>query len=267
MSPLPPAPIAQGRTAEVYPWKDHQILKLYRDWCPPEWVDYELQIARAVYEAGIPSPQPGGMVQVNGRRGLLYKRLEGISMLEDMNARPWRLFRHARALAELHTAIHRKCFGGLPSYKDRLRYDVGHAPQLAEPLREKILAMLDLLPDGQNVCHGDFHPGNVILTREGPIVIDWMTACSGNPWADVARTRLLLTIGAKAASKQLHPFVRLAIRLYHHAYLHRYRALYDPGVQEWEDWMPIIAAGRLHENIAAESEALLKMVMKTPHLA
>lgn len=257
--------MAQGRTAEIYAWEDHQILKLYRDWCPPNWVDYESQIASAVYEAGIPSPQPGGIVEVNGRRGLLYEHLEGISMLEDMNARPWRMLKHARALAELHTAIHRKCIGGLPSYKDRLCYDVGHAPQLAEPLREKVLAMLDLLPEGQNVCHGDFHPGNVMLTRNGPIVIDWMTACSGNPWTDVARTCLLLTTGAKAAGKQIHPFVRLAIRLYHHTYLQRYLALHDPGAEQWKDWMPIIAAGRLNENIAAEYEALLETVIHTLH--
>ena len=40
----------------------------------------------------------------------------------------------------------------------------------------KLLAWLDTLPDGQRFCHGDYHPGNVILTKAGPIVIDWMTA-------------------------------------------------------------------------------------------
>lgn len=265
MSTLPSAPIAQGRTAEIYAWEDHQILKLFRDWCPPGWTDYEALVASTVYEAGIPSPRPGGIVEVNGRRGLLYERLEGISMLEDMNARPWRLFKHARALAQLQSDIHRKAIVELPSYKDKLRNSIRYAPHIADPVREKVLTLLDLLPEGKNVCHGDFHPGNVILTREGPIVIDWMTACSGNPWADVARTHLLLTIGAKAAGKQLHPFVRLAIQFYDHTYLRCYRALHAPGTEEWKAWIPVIAAGRLKENIAAEREALLRIVINTLH--
>ncbi len=89
-------PIAQGRTSEIYPWADAQVLKLFRDWCPADWVEYESRIAHAVHDAGIPSPAAGEIVEVNGRRGLVYERLEGISMLQDMNAHPWRLFRYAR---------------------------------------------------------------------------------------------------------------------------------------------------------------------------
>ena len=44
--------------------------------------------------------------------------------------------------------------------------------------------------DGDKLCHGDFHPGNVLLTEKGAVVIDWMTASICNPWADMARTDL-----------------------------------------------------------------------------
>ncbi|HEX5809742.1 MAG TPA: aminoglycoside phosphotransferase family protein, partial [Anaerolineales bacterium] len=228
MKELSTSPIAEGRTAEIYLWDDRHILKLYRDWCPPDWVDYEARIAHAVYEAGVPSPEAGEIVKVDGRRGLIYERLEGISMLQDMNARPWMLFEHGRSLAELQIKVHQKTITGLPSYKERLDYDIRQAQQLNENLREKALSILAALPDGQNICHGDYHPGNIILTRRGSIVIDWMTACVGSPWADVARTRLLLSIGAKAAGKQVSPVIRLAVRLYHRSYVRRYLAL-TPG--------------------------------------
>src|ERR1044071_298473 len=78
-------PLAQGRTAEVYLWNDHQVLKLYREWCPPHWIEEEAQIARAVHAAGIPSPVAREIIEVNGRCGLVYERIEGISMLQDMN--------------------------------------------------------------------------------------------------------------------------------------------------------------------------------------
>jgi uncharacterized protein (TIGR02172 family) len=255
------APLAEGRTAEIYPWDDGRILKLYRDWCPPDWVDYEARIARAVFEAGIPSPEAGEIVEVDGRRGLLYERLEGISMLQDMNTHPWRLLRHARSLAELHITVHRKSVhAGLPSYKDRLRRDLQEIPKLSDELRQRALNKLELLPEGVSICHGDFHPGNVLLTKRGPVVIDWMTACYGSPWADVARTGLLLSIGARAAGKQVRPLVRIAVGLFRSAYLSRYEALRPDQANELLQWAPVIAAARLIENIIPEREALIKIV-------
>ena len=254
--------IAEGRTAEIYAWSDRQILKLYRDWCPQDWVDYEARTARAVYEAGIPSPEAGEIVEVDGRRGLLYERLEGISMLRDMNARPWMLWKHARSLAELHFKIHRQSTTGLPSYKDRLDYDIRNSVHLSEELKNRALARLSVLPEGTNICHGDYHPDNVLLTKRGPVVIDWMTASTGSPWADVARTSLILSIGAKAAGNQVRAIIRTAIKLYHHTYLNRYHALKPDAEHEKERWMPLIAAGRLNEDIAAERQALIRIVEK-----
>jgi uncharacterized protein (TIGR02172 family) len=255
------APIAEGRTAEIYLWDDGHILKLYRDWCPPDWVDYEARIARAVYEAGVSSPQPGEILEVNGRRGLIYERLEGISMLQDMNTRPWMLLRHARSLAELHVQIHKQSITGLQSYKDRLVYDIRNSLHLREELRNKVLTRLERLPNGESLCHGDYHPGNIFLTKKnGPVVIDWMTACAGSPWVDVARASLILQIGARAAGRQVHPIIRTVIKLYHRTYLNRYRALKPDSSDELSRWIPLVAAARLNEDIRPEREALLKMV-------
>src|SRR6266542_5675830 len=105
---VPSTPIAQGRTAEIFVWDDSHVLKLFRDWCPSDWVEYEARIAQAIYEAGIPSPEAGEIIEVNGRRGLIYERLDGISMLDDMNARPWMILKHARSLAELQVKINQQ---------------------------------------------------------------------------------------------------------------------------------------------------------------
>jgi uncharacterized protein (TIGR02172 family) len=253
-------PIAQGRTAEIYLWDDQHVLKLYRAWCPSDWVEYEARVASAIYEAGISSPAVGEIVKLNDRRGLIYERIEGISMLQAMNAHPWMLLKYGRSLAELQVQINQKSIPGLPSYKDRLRSDINNSSHLSTHLREKVVARLDNLSDSGNVCHGDFHPGNVILTKSGPIVIDWMTACSGSAWTDVARTNLLLSIGPKGAGQLISPMMRLAIKLYHHVYLNRYHALMSDTKNELNHWAPVIAAARLNENIIPEREALIKIV-------
>jgi uncharacterized protein (TIGR02172 family) len=256
-------PIAQGRTAEIYAWDDQHVLKLYREWCPPDWVDYEARIARAVYKAGIPSPEAGEIIEAGGRRGLIYERLEGISMVQDMKARPWMFLEHARSLAELQFKIHEKSMIGLPTYKDRLRYDIEETSHLTKDLRKKARELLDQLPDRPNICHGDYHPENVLITKKGPVVIDWMTACSGSPWADVARTNLILTIGVKAAGKQIPLLLRMMVRLYHRNYLRKYRSFRADIENEMHRWTPVIAAARLNEDILPEREALLKIVRES----
>jgi aminoglycoside phosphotransferase (APT) family kinase protein len=124
----------------------------------------------------------------------------------------------------------------------------------------KVLARLEALPEGQNLCHGDYHPGNVLITKKGPVVIDWMTACTGSLWADVARSSLLLSIGAQAAGKQVRSIIRLAVRLYHDSYLTQYRRMIPDRGNELERWSAVIAAARLGENINPEREALIKLV-------
>jgi aminoglycoside phosphotransferase (APT) family kinase protein len=144
-----------------------------------------------------------------------------------------------------------------------LRYSISNAPHISDEERTRALKLLDALPDGEGLCHGDFHPGNIIISPRGPIVIDWMTAVSGSPWADVARTSLLLTVGPKAAGKQVSPLIRLFVSLYHDAYLKRYKALRVDAANELQRWMPVIAAARLNEKIEPEREALLQMIKET----
>jgi tRNA A-37 threonylcarbamoyl transferase component Bud32 len=254
------SPIAEGRTADGYLWDETHILKLYRDWCPSNWVDYEARVGRAINAAGVPSPAVGKIVEVDGRRGLIYERLEGISMLQDLNARPWTFLKHARALADLQLKINQLSIDDLPSYKDGMEHSIHHTPHLSDELRKKALTVLETLPDGGNVCHGDYHPGNVILTKQGPVAIDWMTAKSGSRWADVARTSLLLSIGVKGAGRLVNPMVKLLVGLFHRRYLASYMNLSPDSQAELSRWMPVAAAARLYEDIVPEREALIDML-------
>lgn len=253
-------PIALGRTAEVYAWQENAVLKLYYEWCPPHWAENEAKVAQTVVAAGIPTPAALEILEVNGRRGIVYERVTGTSMLQDMNARPWTTFRHARLLAELQVKINGLSMPGLVSSKDGLADAIRRAPHLSDDLRASVLDLLPALPDGDRLCHGDFHPGNIMLTSKGPVVIDWMTTCSGSPWADFARTSLLLTIGPKGAGKLLNPIVRLVIQLFYRSYTQCYLELLPDPQNERRRWMPVIAAARLDERIEPEREALIRMI-------
>jgi hypothetical protein len=181
-------------------------------------------------------------------------------MLQELTVRPWTFRKYARLLAQLQTQINQLSILGLRSYNEGLMYSIKRAPHLDDDLRDQTLKQLSALNGGDRVCHGDFHPGNVLLTDRGPIVIDWMTARHGNPWADMARTNLLLSIGVKSAGKQVKPIVWWLVGAYRRMYLNHYSRLNPTHPNELTQWMPVIAAARLDEQIESEREALLAMV-------
>ena len=44
------------------------------------------------------------------------------------------------------------------------------------------------------VCHGDVHPGNVLMTLAGPVLLDWDLLCHAHPGWDHA---MLLTLAER----------------------------------------------------------------------
>ena len=167
-TPLLDKPIAVGRTAEVFAWDDGHILKLYRDWCPANWVEDGLKIGRIVQSAGLPVPAIGDIVDIEVRRGVIYERINGVSMLDDFKRQFWSVQRHARTFAELHAAIHNCVVPvDLPSLKDGFANSIRNTPNLPRDLRDSVLRQLDTMTDKVQLCHGDFHPGNVMLTARG----------------------------------------------------------------------------------------------------
>ena len=121
---------------------------------------------------------------------------------------------------------------------------------------------IQTLADGQAVCHDDYHPGNLVMTRRGPLVIDWMSASCGNPVADVARTTLMFRMARvpEYDSPATQQAVDLARRSFYQAYLIAYLTRRSFPVNEIEAWIPILAAARLCEGIIEEEAELLKLV-------
>ena len=258
-------PIAVGRTAEVYAWDEGQILKLYRDWCPPGWVDFEARIGRVVQDAGLPVPAVGDMVEINGRRGLVYERLEGVSMFNTLIARPWTIVRFGRLTAELHAAMHASPSPfDLPDQRARLKGAIERAQSLPDDLRRKTLAVLETCPDGDRLCHGDFHPDNVLMTQRGPVIIDWMTATRGDPLGDVARTVLLMTVGEPPTGVLIRLLTRLmrGSRSVRTAYLKRYFESRPEGRERLGKWLGVTYAARLAEDIKGETKQLIAFVKR-----
>ena len=122
-------------------------------------------------------------------------------------------------------------------------------------LKDAAVRALEEMPAGDRLCHGDFHPLNVLITSRGPIVIDWNNAHVGNPLEDVARSTLILR-----GVSMSQPSLRSPIDLFITTYLDRYFELIPGDQQQLDAWRPIVAAVRLVDNIAELQEWLLEQI-------
>lgn len=258
----PSTPFARGRTADVFEWDDGHVLKLFHTWFSKEDIEYERKIANAVHASGVKSPAVRDLVQVQGRNGLIYERVDGISMLKVFQQSPWKVLNLARVFARLHAQMH-ECISqaDIPKQRTKLQRRLQAVEKLPEAVKTSLLLSLDSLPDGDRVCHGDFHPDNILMSPTDATVIDWIDSASGNPVADVARTSIIL-LGAVASNQISNPVIKTLVRLFHSAYLREYFRLHPQGNKEYEHWLPIVAGARLAENIPELEGWLLEQASK-----
>lgn len=186
--------IGTGRAADVYALDGQRVLRRYRNGGSAE---REAAVMAYLAEAGYPVPR---VYDASGP-DLVMERLDGRDMLASLSSRPWLVRQYARTLAKLH---------------DRLHSIV--APQ----------SLAEQFGPGDRILHLDLHPGNVMLTSAGPVVIDWSNVSAGAPAADVAMAWLIIATSEVDAPPLL---LRPAISSIRATLLRRFRALAgdDPG--------------------------------------
>jgi uncharacterized protein (TIGR02172 family) len=242
--------IGQGRTADVYAWGEDRVLKLYQDWMPVPAIEHEFKTTRAAYTAGLSVPAADELVEMDGRCGIVLERLQGRSMLKELQDKLWTFPEVARQLAELHFKMHKNVAPpGLRLQREQIESGIRMAASLPDATRDSARRRLAELPDGEVLCHGDFHPDNVILTSRGPVIIDWMTGTRGHPLADVARTRLLILLGGLPPGTPwlMGRVINVLRVLLHRSYLARYLELSRARRKQVEAWQLPLLAARIFE--------------------
>jgi len=116
----------------------------------------EARIMELARSHGIPVPR----VHEVQPASLVLERIDGPTMGQHLARHPWLVGPHVRTLADLHDGLHAIPF------------------------------------EGARLVHFDLHPDNVLISPDGPVLIDWTNAHGGDPDADLAMTWLIFATSA-----------------------------------------------------------------------
>ena len=170
--------IGEGAYSEVYAFAPGQVVKLFKAGVPRQFGPYEARMIRAVLAAGLPVPEVFGEVTLDGRFGIVLQRLDGPTLWQLSRSGAVTFEQAGAIVAALAMSVHRtppppEVLSLREHMEGALRLDDGKLPQ---HIATDVLALIDRLSPGDGLCHCDLSPGNVIMTAEGPRLVDWTFA-------------------------------------------------------------------------------------------
>ncbi|MBQ6056000.1 MAG: TIGR02172 family protein [Prevotella sp.] len=180
----------EGGTALTYTHKDGlSLAKLYNPGFEADRAKAEFLTARAVFELGIPSPEPFRLITDGQRSGAEYELIKNKrSYTRIISQEPERLEEISLKFACMAKELHAKQVDTtrLQSYKQRIANFYHEKDMVPEDYKQRVLQFLDTVPDTPRCLHGDLHIGNIITDGQRDLWIDLGEFAYGVPEWDLA---------------------------------------------------------------------------------
>src|SRR5271168_3078346 len=180
--------MAEAAWSAVHAWAPGRVVKLFKSGFARRHSWWEARMTRAAYAVGAPAPEVFDEVALEGRFGIVLQRLDGPTLLQLSRSGAMTPEQTGAILATLAISVHKTApppdVLSLRDWMDgTLRLSGGMLP---EHIATGILTLIERLAPGDGLCHGDLHPGNVIMTADGPRLIDWGGATRAPAGLDLA---------------------------------------------------------------------------------
>jgi hypothetical protein len=241
-------PLATGNTAELFEWGS-RVMKLYKSPAAKRAAFAEAAKSATVEALGLPVPSVWGVHVVKDRWGLVFDRVTQKSFAEQMLGNWNDVPRFLECMAGLHIQIHSHHAIQFAGLKVALAANIAAATLIDKPRKQALLDAIVDMPDGNRLCHGDFHPLNILGDTSNPVIIDWLDARRGDPAADVCRSYLLLKLHAAEIAM---------------AYVDAYCRLSNVDRCTVLRWLPYVSAAKLAEGVPGEAAGLLEIIDSSP---
>ena len=223
-----------------------KLVKLFdRGYSKADILNEALNQAR-VEETDLNIPKIQAVSTVDGKWSITMDYIEGTTLEQLMEQNPGKTDEYLDLFVDVQMNIHSKRVPMLNFLTEKMNRKIS-AAELDATTRYDLHTRLNGMKRHFKLCHGDYNPSNVIITKDGtPYVIDWAHATQGNAAADVARTYLLFYLQGKneLGDKYLKLFCKKS----------------DTAIQYVQKWIPIVAASRLVKAPDEEKEFLKRWI-------
>jgi aminoglycoside phosphotransferase (APT) family kinase protein len=224
--------------------EDGKVYKLMGgSFSAPDVLNEALNLA-AVGQTELKVPKFHEVRQINGSWAIVMDHVEGDTLADLMAKDPGGLDAHLNRFVDIQLEMHKHTASWLPVLLEKTQRKI-KASGLDATTRYELHTRLDSLPRHTKLCHGDFHPSNIIITAGGDAyIIDWSHATQGNASADAALTWLLFRLEGKTdtADKYLDLFCEKS----------------DTAKQYVQKWIAIVSASRLAKAKPEQKDFLLQ---------
>ncbi|MDD4542802.1 MAG: phosphotransferase [Clostridia bacterium] len=237
--------IAVRTTKTVYRDNDKTIKVFNEDYSKADILNEALNQAR-VEETSLHIPKILEVTKIENKWAIVSEYIEGKTLAQIMEEDKSRFDEYLERFVDIQIEMHSHKVPLLNKLKDKMNRKISEST-LDATTRYDLHTRLESMPKGTKLCHGDFNPSNIIITKDDvPYIIDWSHATMGNASADVARTYLLFWLSGdiNGAEKYLDLFCKKS----------------DTAKQYVQKWIPIVAASQSVKGKPEEREFLLHWV-------
>lgn len=239
--------IAQRKNKEIYVDNDKVIKLFVEDHSQSDILNEALNQSRVDEYSNLNVPKLVEVRKLENRWAIVSERVEGKTISQMMKEQPEKTDEYLNLFVDVQLTILSNEVPLLNRIKEKFTRKLENATNIDENTKYELLQRLQGMKNHNKLCHGDYHPSNVIVKEDGTVyVIDWAHVTQGNASADAARTFLLFSIdnNVELAEKYLNLFANKS------------------GIEKShiQRWIPIVAATQMTKNIPEEQEFLSKWI-------
>jgi serine/threonine protein kinase len=255
--------LARGGQADIYDYGGGKVLRYPRRAQDYDRMRYEYAVYSSLADSGIAIPKVFELLEVDGAPVIVMERISGPSMMEQIRKAPYRIKAKGRELGELHLEVAGlKADPVLWDAKRKAEYCITESRLISQPAKDALLDILRPLPGGADVCHGDFHPGNILNSGGRNYLIDWSASSRGDFTSDVAHTYLLLRVVPRLpdVAPLVHRIQKFLGNILSGTYLAAINAGRRLDMGTFSKWVLVKAAERTYHGLPSEMNGLQSFI-------
>lgn len=202
--------IGKGGHGIIYQISEDTIVKVYIDHSALEVIENERQYARNAFSNGIPTAIAYDVVETKLGYGVIFELINGMTLGQYIAKHPEKLEECSIKFIDLLHTLH-TTNANPDLYEDFHQIYLQRAEKakvyIGEENGETLKKIINCIPLGHGMVHGDYHANNVMIDDAGEVMlIDMADISRGNGFFDLGGTYMIMNFIARI------PLVRLFVK-------------------------------------------------------